>query len=208
VHNNSNLTCAIDIRVGGHEPSTSDLLEVAMIPLNHSYVMHPEFSIFQIKIRPSWKVDKKVARLNADNIEDFEKSPFDGIESADMCARWFETLQMRTRKKIIPLVWDWSHIKPYLQIWLGTWFEEIISDMHREVMSAVNFVNDRCDLWGEEVPVKACNFKQALCRHEIELIENNSLSANCLGLIKLNRSMLSGFIPGFMTRKNLDKLEG
>lgn len=197
-HNNSNLTCAIDIRVGGTDPSRSDLLEVAFLPLNHSYKVHPQFKLFQMKIRPSWKVDRKIAHLNAENIQDYEKSPFDAVESVGMFCRWADALQLKERKQILPLVWDWAFVKSYLQIWLGEeTFAHYMSESHRDLMGVSNFINDRHDVWGEEVPFKNITLSQVLNRKGIDLIERNSITANCVGLIELNRAFLHDFVPGF-----------
>lgn len=198
VHNNANLTCAIDIRVGGSDPNCSDLLEVAFLPLDAKYKLHTEFKPFQLKMRPSWPVDKKVAKLNATNIKDYETSPFDQIGGQGLFTRWADSLELRTRKKIIPLVWDWAKVQPYLKMWLGDLtFEHYIFKNSRDLMTVINFINDRGDYWGDEIPFKILKRTNMFTRLNVQLIDENSVVANALAMIESYNLMLRGYIAGY-----------
>ena len=198
-HTNNNVICAIDIRVGGERPQNSDVLEVAFLPLNHSFKLSPEMKMFQVKIRPSWKVDSKVAGLNAVTIKDYTSSPFDGISSFALFERWVETtLELKPGKKIMPLVWDWARLKPYLQNWMGDeTFDHYIHESVRDGMTVLNFLNDRWDVWGESPEFKQPTFSQFCTRSGVELIEKSSMSANAMALIEVYRQQLGKYIPGY-----------
>lgn len=199
VHTNDNVLCAIDIRVGGNRPSVSDLLEVTFLPLNHSYKLSPEMKMFQVKIRPSWKVDNKFAGLNATTLKDYTGSSFDSVSSFALFERWVvDTLELKPGKKIMPLVWDWSRVRPYLQNWMGDeTFDYYMHESVRDGMTVLNFLNDRWDFWGESPEFKAPTFGQFIVRSGIELIEKNSVTANAMALIEVYRQQLGKYIPGY-----------
>lgn len=201
-HVNSSVICALDIRVGGLDASQSDLLEVCFLPLNHSFKLHTEFNLFNVKIRPSWPVDGRVAKLNADTRIPFETSPHDGQGALTMLEYWCDkVLELKVRKQIMPLCYDWGFIKPFLRNWMGEHtFTELISESVRDIQSVMNFTNDRHAFWGDEVPYPILKESQLYKRSGISLIETNSLPANCKGLIDTYGQLLRSFMPGHASK--------
>src|SRR4051812_55789 len=103
-HANSNVICAMDIRVGGPDPDMSDLLEIAILPMSSTYKMHPEFKLFSIKVRPCWPVDNRYSRVSQESLDaDYKTSPFDSVGALRVFETWVEeTLQLGKHKKIMP----------------------------------------------------------------------------------------------------------
>lgn len=196
-HTNCNVICAIDIRVGGDDPVSSDLLEIAVLPVNHSYKLHPVLKMFQVKIRPAWKVDRKVAKLSSTNIGDFLTSSFDSVGAFALFERWVRDMEMKSGKKLIPLVWDWGHVKPRLQNWMGELsFDHYFLNAPRDCVSVLNFMNDRSHLWGEDQEFKHPTFAQFLTHTGTELIDTNSVTSNAKALIDAYRKVLGTYMPG------------
>lgn len=206
-HVNSNVICAVDIRVGGTDPSTCDLLEICFIPVNHSYKMHTEFNLFNVRIRPCWPVDGRVAKLNIEARSEFEKSSNDAHGAYTMFEYWCETtLELKNQKKILPLCYDWSYIKPFLKYWMGDdGLAHYIGDSIRDVQSMMNFANDRHAFWGDEVPYPIIRESQLYSRSNIPLIEKNSLLANCKGLIDVYGQTLRSYMPGHASKPILTR---
>lgn len=197
-HCNSNVLCAIDIRVGGTDPSCSDLLEVAFVPLNHSFKMHTQLNLFSLKMRPSWPVDNRVAHLNAETLEEYKKSSVDGQGGYALFEHWCQTtLELKTNKKIMPVCYDWSYMKPFLKAWMGEeGFEYHVSESIRDVQCMMNFVNDRHSFWGDDVPYPIIKRSQLFRRNGVGLVERNSLLAVCKGVIDIYGLTLRKFLPG------------
>jgi hypothetical protein len=198
IHTNSNVICAVDVRVGGEDATNSDLLEVCFLPLNHSYRPHENFVLFNPKIRPSWKVDKKLARLSNDALEEYKQSSFDSVTARTAFEQWCEhSLKLKHNKKVLPLVWDWTSKKPFIEMWLQSSFGDLIHDSVRDMLPVLNFMNDRADFWGDEIIYKHPTFEQLVKRSEVELIDRNSLGANCKALSDVYRYLLKGYIAGY-----------
>lgn len=192
MHANSNVICAIDIRTGGIDPLESDLLEVCFLPLNHSYKPHDEFTLFNLRIRPSFPVNLKYARLNREVFKtDFLESPHDGIKSAELFEYWTERLELKQHKKILPLCWNWAEVKPWLKHWLGLTYDAFIHpESVRDLSTLLNFINDREDYYGNDIPYKQPTFDQLVKRSEVKLFDRNSLTANCLAMSECYRVIL------------------
>lgn len=194
-HTNNNVVCAIDIRVGGLDPSCCDVLEICFVPLNHSFKVSGDFGLFHTLIRPSWPVDKKIAKLSEDTLKEHRAAP-DAVTALDMFETWFQQMNLPRHKKIMPLVWNWMDIQPYLKIWLtGSYFTDFIHESVRDCLPLLNYVNDRCSIMGEEVPYKHPTFGQLVCRSDVELLERNSLMANCKALSDAYRVILGRRLP-------------
>src|ERR1700744_364552 len=119
MHTNGNVIVAFDIRVGGTDPFNSDLLEVCFMPLNHSYRPHPEFGPFNLCLRPSYPVDKKIAHLSLSRLEtEFISSPTDAISGAELFGHWWRGIRPGPENKMQFLCWDWASKKPWLESWL------------------------------------------------------------------------------------------
>lgn len=194
-HVNNNLICAIDIRVGGTDPMTSDLLEICVLPLNHSFKVSVDFGLFHTKIQPAWPVDRKVSGLGKEALVEHTSAP-DSVLALEMFERWFFELNLPKHKKIMPLVWDWSHVFPYLKIWMpGSNFGDFIHESVRECLPLLNYVNDRQSLMGQEVTFKHPTFGQLCARSGVEHIERNSVLSNCKALSDAYRHILGLRLP-------------
>lgn len=191
MHTNLDMIVAIDIRVGTDNHEMGDLLEICAMPLNHSYKPHQEFPPFHLPIKPSFQVDLKIANLSKPKfMEEFAHSAHDAIKVRELFETWWGAIRAKPDKKIIPLVYDWPKKLPWISYWLGGSFEEIFSDTHRDIMSVMHFLNDRDDYRGDAVRYKVYGFSAMVNYSGQELLERNSLMANCKALSDVYRFML------------------
>lgn len=192
-HVNNNVICVFDIRTGGPDPTKHDLMEISILPLNHSYKPHAKFPLFQIHIKPTYPVDLKYARVSKPEFEEnYQKCPHDTIGSAELFCHWVEKLELHNHKKIFPMAWDWINMKPWIKEWLGpeTFDLYIDNEVYRDPMSILNFINDRSDYWNEPIQYVHPTFDQLCVRSNVERFDKNSLSANCLAVSQCYRKML------------------
>lgn len=191
IHTNSNVIAAIDIRVGGESPEMSDLLEICMLPLNHSYKPSSKFAVFTMKFRPSHLIDPKVSGIKSkEDLEVFSSSSYDPIDAQDILNHWIAKLELSKNKKILPLSWNWIDKKPWIKHWLGSEYEMYFDESYRDPLAIINFINDRNDYHGDEIQFKHPTFGQFLNRQGIKLFESNSLIANCVAMSEGYRNLL------------------
>ncbi len=187
-HLNSDMIVALDIRVGGEQPYNSDLLEVCFMPLNHSYKPHPEFAPFNIRIRPDFDVDNKIAGIDKQTLKTEHVMPADQV--CNLLEAWWSAIRAKPSNKMCILCWDWPTKKPWIEHWLTGSYSELIAESYRDSLPLLNFVNDRSDYRGEEVTYKQPTFSQLVTRSGYKLIARNSLMANCLALSESYRFIL------------------
>lgn len=194
-HVNNNLICAIDIRVGGTDPMTSDLLEICVLPLNHSFKVSADFGLFHTMIQPAWPVDLKHAGLGKETLKEYLGAP-DSVLALELFEQWLLELNLPKHKKIMPLVWNWSDVFPYLKIWMtGRNYGDFMHESVRDCLPLLNYVNDRQSLMGQEVTFKHPTFSQLTCRSGVELIERNSVLANAKALSDVYRHIMGLRLP-------------
>lgn len=197
IHCNNNVICAIDVRTGGPNSERADLLEICFLPVNHSFQVSKDFSLFHLKFRPVWPVDKKYAQINDDVLNQHKMSCFDAAKGYELFERWFvDTLGMKQHKKIMPLVWNYETVRPWLKAWMGDFgFEYHIHENYRDCMSLLNWWNDRHAYFGEEVPYKHPTFGQLVTRSGVKLVERNSVPSNCKALVECYHHMVKDYVP-------------
>jgi hypothetical protein len=188
-HLNHNVIVAFDIRRGGTDMFSSDLLEVCFMPLNHSYRPHAEFLPFNMRMKPSFPVDLKHARLSRPALEEFLTAlPSDQV--ADLLEHWWKQIREKPEKRAVLLGHDMIYKIPWVQHWLGTLYPEIFHETYRDVTSLMHFLNDRDDYRGDPVRYKQANWRDFCKSSNAPLLDRNSLLLNCKSLSDGYRWML------------------
>lgn len=180
-HLNHNVIVAFDIRCGGSDPLLADLLEVCFMPLNHSYRPHPEFLPFNMRMKPSFPVDLKRARMSRPVLDEY-LTAIASDQVADLLERWWAGIREKPDKKAVLLGHDVIHKLPWISHWLGGLYLEIFHETYRDVTSLMHFLNDRADYRGDPVRYKQASWSDFCKSSNAELIDRNSLMANCKSL--------------------------
>jgi hypothetical protein len=190
-HTNLNVIVALDIRVGGNDPYNSDLLEVCAMPLNHSYRPHADFAPFYLRIKPTFPVDLKIAKLGGLRFEEeYLASPTDGINAAELFGIWWKNFRPNPEKKIEILTWDWSSKRKWIEAWLDGEYMEYISSNYRDLEPLLNFINDREDYHGGMAKYPVQKFTALMHYSGIEILDRNSLMSNCKAMSDAYRYLL------------------
>lgn len=146
-HLNSNVLCGIKLELTGPDPNCHELIEVAIVPLNHMLELHPEFALFNMRVRPQItnpSDDFRGCRLSKSEIAEACLRAYDRYKVADILHEWFLDMKLPRGKKIIPLVYNFPAERQNLINWLDyDLFSEIFSEDHRDLLAAAHFINDR-----------------------------------------------------------------
>lgn len=198
IHANNNVICAVEVVQWGELGSP---VEVAFYPLDHSFRPNHRFKHFHLKMKPDFPNDE--TELKKAHQKVYTEAAYDSLAGYSLFELWVEKdLELKNRKRLQPLVWDWATVRPVLKRWMGDCgFEHHIMDTPRDLMTLLNFVNDRHDRWGETVPYVHPTKNQLFNRSGVKLIDDG-LTASALGLAEVYSLMLSQRFPGY----NFDKL--
>lgn len=172
-HLNSNVLCGLKLELTGPDPEMHELIEVAVIPLDHMLELHSEFPLFNMRVRPQTTRpmdDFHKCRLTKAEIAEACLRAYDRYKVADILLDWFKSMNLPAGKKLIPLTYDFPREKNILMNWLDfELYNEIFSNDHRDLLAAAHFINDRACVRGESVTfakqnltylAKVCNVPQ------------------------------------------------
>lgn len=151
-HLNSNVLAAVTIEMTNQNPLLGELIEVCVLPLNHMLQPHSELTLFNMRIRPEDK-DSVDCRLTGKQVADLVLNGYDREKVASLMLDWFYTLDLKERKKILPIGHEWPRTREVLKTWLGDEiYSEIFSEDYRDTKIATHFLNDQMASRGESVP--------------------------------------------------------
>lgn len=107
-----NLVCAVHVKTSGPTPYIHDIIEFNILPIDSEYNRSKVFQPFHLKMWPkrpenSWyKYERTFDRVDY-------STGYSVFES------WYDSLQLRRFARIIPLVFNWPDIKPFLNDFFG-----------------------------------------------------------------------------------------
>jgi len=97
----------------------------------------------RMKVDPDL-VDWKTCRVSQKDMAKTILGGFDRDKVADLLCKWFASLNLAERKRIVPLAYNWPRTRDILVRWLGyDVFADLFSEDYRDVLIATHFINDR-----------------------------------------------------------------
>lgn len=193
-HLNSNVLCGLKTELTGPDPFVHEIIEVAIIPLDHMLQLHNTFPLFNMRMRPQItnpSDDFKKCRLSRSEIALACLQAFDRDKVADLLINWFKEMDLPKGKRVIPLTWNYPMERQILINWLGyEVYSEIFSEDHRDLLSVAHYLNDRECCRGE--PVKFSKQKLTwlakICN--VEQIESTTATSDAFLMAETYKRML------------------
>lgn len=146
-HLNANVLCGIKTELTGSDPEMHEIIEIAIVPVNHMLEIHTDYPSFNMRMRPQItnpSDDFKECRLSRSQIADACLHAFDRNKVADLLLDWFASMNLPPKKRVIPLTWNYPRERQILINWLGyEVYREVFSEDHRDLMVAAHFLNDK-----------------------------------------------------------------
>lgn len=146
LHTNGHLLCALDVETTGLEPGVNDILEIAIIPLNHKLEPYKSKKPFYMKLKPKRPETAKSRAMNVSGLSlaDCMLNGMDPYKAADLLEVWFNKLELPIRHQIMPLAHNWPFDRDFIIDWLGPLnFAHIFHGHYRDTMTISSFLNDR-----------------------------------------------------------------
>lgn len=156
MHLNGALLCSIDTETTGLDPTKHEIIEIAIIPLDHALKPHPKVHPFHLKMRPDMpeNADFKAMDCNKTELYDLVLNGVPQATGADLLEKWFNGLGLGDGKKLVPLGHNYAtYDQRMIEMWLGPANYAHIFDYHiRDTMAVSLFLNDRTYFVNEKVP--------------------------------------------------------
>lgn len=196
LHMNGHLLCAVDVETTGREVGTHDIVEIAIVPLNHLIEPYKKYRPFHMKLKPKRpeNVDNRALGKSGLKLADLILDGFDPWKAADYLEEWFNRLNLPIRHNLVPLAHNWPFDRDFIKEWLGPLtFEYIFHGHYRDTMQIASFLNDRA--YDKKEPyVYAKIGLEALClRMGIENKMPHRALYDCLATAEIYKKFVTQF---------------
>lgn len=192
-HLNENLLCSVKCELTGPDPERHELIEVAVLPLDHMLKIHSAFPPFNMRMRPETveTINYDKCRLSRSDIADTILRGFDRYKVADLFVAWYQGLEQKERKRIIPLAHGWPRERALLINWLGyDVFADIFSEDYRDTLIASHYVNDKNCVKAEPCVFNKQNLSWLAKKLNVEQIQIGSAMSDCVTIAEVYKRIL------------------
>jgi hypothetical protein len=197
-HLNENILCAIKCELTGPDPERHELIEVCVIPLDHMLRIHAEIPAFNMRMRPQNvnEIDFDKCRLSRSEIADVILRGFERDKVADLFIHWYNSIEQKERKRIIPLAHGWPRERALLVNWLGyDIFADIFSEDYRDTLVASHYVNDRQCVKAEPCVFNKQNLSWLAKKLSVAQLHIGTATSDCLTIAEVYKRMLQLLMP-------------
>ena len=188
---NGHQLCAIDIETTGFDPYLNEIMEIAIIPLNHHFDPVSD-KVFNALIKPlnTEHIDPKAISLNKANFEAILEHGMLHSEALDYFYEWFDNLNLPPWKRIIPLAHNWPFDRSFLKVWLGESFDEFFNADYRDTMVIGNFERDWANFHDEQTQFAKVKLQYMCSTFKIEMERAHSALCDAINTAKLYKRLL------------------
>jgi DNA polymerase III epsilon subunit-like protein len=197
-HLNENLLCSVKCELTGPDPLRHELIEVAVLPLNHMLQIHPDIPPFNMRLRPQNKeeIDYRACRLSRSEVADAILRAFDRDKVADLFVNWYQSIGQKERKRIIPLAHGWPKERMLFVNWLGyDIFSDLFSEDYRDTLIAAHYINDRQCVKAEPCVFNKQNLSWLAKKLNVEQLYNGTAMSDCLTIAEVYKRQLQLVMP-------------
>jgi len=211
-HLNGNLLCTVDVETTGINERENEIVEVCILPLDKHLEPHPDILMFATELKPDFpeRIDPEALRIqrrdthydmqntvrNQQRLYEIFKQGLPQGVGRDLLIDWFENLNLRPKKRIMPIAHNWVFDRGFLREWLGvSTFEYIFDPRYRDTLSISLFANDVADNHGQRCPYAKNNLQYLASQLKIETHKAHTAVEDCYTTAKVFKRMVQESMP-------------
>ena len=193
VHQNSSILGSIAIETNGPNPLEHDIIEVCVLILDSDFKPNRKYLPFNLRMIPPnpGNADYKNMRMNKVEYYKLLQNSLEHDRIADLFEEWYNRLGLRLNKGIMPVVYDWQNIYPFLQKWLG--FEHTKFYFHpqvRDLHCATVYENDKSAYHVDQTPFPKVDLQYITSVLRIERKRPHNPMQDCIVVPKCFRRVM------------------
>jgi DNA polymerase III epsilon subunit-like protein len=193
-HLNGNLLAAIDFETTGRRPGYSEIIQIAILPLNEHLQPNLNIPPFYHNIRPEYpeRCEKGAGFVHGIDIDMLLLHAPSQERVQELLIEWVENLELPQNKVIVPLAHNWAFESSFLKGWLGPDLTDQLFHSHgRDSMLQAIALNDRAVYCGECPPFARVSLP-FLCK-QLGIPQDHAHDAldDCKSTAELYRTLLT-----------------
>lgn len=191
-----NIMATVDVETTGVIFGYNEIIQVAIVPLDHQLNPSKEHKFFYRNIAPLYP-ERQTKGAKMKHGLDARKMA-EECQSQDKVAQdlddWFLKLDLPLGKRLVPIAHNWAFERGFLTHWLGLELFDTIFHIHpRDTMTFAAAVND-VYAWQDLAPPFTKLSLTGMCnRLGIPLDNAHDALADCIATARLYREMLRSF---------------
>lgn len=193
-HLAGNVLAAIDFETTGRRPGFHEIVQIAILPLDHDLQPHPDVPTFYMNIRPEHpeRCERSAFAIHGLDVDLLMLHAPSQDRAIDLLCEWFNRLDLPQNRVVIPLAHNWPFESAFLKGWLGVELTDQMFHSHgRDSMQLAININDRAFFTGESIPFSKVSLP-ALCRQlGIEYTKAHDALADCQAATELYKRLLT-----------------
>ena len=191
VHLNSHRLVVLDVETTGLDPDLQEIIEICAIELDGN--IDPVGKPLQIYLTPEHPetIEFQALKVNKVSFKDVMNRGIDPMKGVDMFCDWYDSLNLKPRKKIAPLGQNYAFDKGFLSKWLSPKLYDLMFDYHvRDTCIAANYLNDRAYFRSEKQPFPKQSLTYLCSQLQVNNLHPHTALGDCLATAECYKKML------------------
>ncbi len=189
-----NVLAAIDFETTGRRPGYHEIVQIAILPLDHNLQPHPDVPTFYLNIRPNHpeRCERGAFAVHGLDVDLLMLHAPSQDRAIDLLLEWFNRLDLPQNRVVVPLAHNWPFESAFLKMWLGIELTDQIFHSHaRDSMLLAASINDRAFFTGEKIPFSKLGLVPLCKQLGIEYTKAHDALADCQAATELYKRLLT-----------------
>ena len=196
LHLNSNLLCVVTAFYTGPDIYKDDLIQLCVVPVDHNFDVSKDIPIFTANIKQvNYGVDRDFIGQKSnkvDSIAGLGQEMCDVLDNFDM---WFDGLQLKHGKKIMPLSYNYPLIRDFLIRHMEVdIYNQYFTQDYRDLLPAALFCNDRSWFHSEDYAFNKVKLSYMGSTLNIPAPASADIFAQADAILKIYKTMMTMYL--------------
>jgi DNA polymerase III epsilon subunit-like protein len=177
-HWNGDICVVLDVETTGLNPDVHEIWQIAAIPLDSNFDVHPNYIPLNLFMRPSHfdRLDPEALKVTAANKEKLMSYGVTQDKGVDLFIEWIENLNIPLSRRggrncrIIPMGYNYLQFDlPFIKRWMGAeLYTEYFSHRVLDPYVVAEYINDMAAFAAEPVPYSKLSLGWVAKQHKID----------------------------------------
>lgn len=200
---NDNILCAVDIATTGLLPFFHDVIEISIVPM-HGLKPDKTLMPFNMYIQPRRpeNLTQPTRQLRNTVLRQHLAGATDPYTAMTVFEQWYERLQLRPNKRIVPLSFAWHTKAPFLMDWMCSsddgdpyFYDHFHKIDHRDLLTIMGYWNDFAHCKSEHFPFTKQRLHFVAQKMGVQWVRPSTTLSRCFTMIESYQKLMELKLP-------------